>query len=70
MPIMGGTEAAKEIRKFEKEHGRSHLPIIAMTANVLDEDRARTIQAGMDGFLAKPINLKELKRTLNKYLAG
>lgn len=68
MPIMGGTEAAKEIRKFEKEHGRSHLPIIAMTANVLDEDRARTIQAGMDGFLAKPINLKELKRTLNKYL--
>lgn len=68
MPHMNGIEATKEICRFVKERGRSHVPIVAMTANAFDSDRAEALDAGMDDFLAKPVNVRELEEVLHKYL--
>ena len=53
---------------YEQQTGRAHVPIVAMTANAFNEDRRRALEAGMDGFMAKPINLAELERNLRTYL--
>ena len=55
MPIMGGFEATAQIREYEREHG-GHLRIVAMTAHALKGDRERCLAAGMDGYVAKPID--------------
>jgi PAS domain S-box-containing protein len=59
MPEMDGFEAVAAIRTQEKRTG-AHLPIIAMTAHALKGDRERCLNAGMDGYIAKPIQAKEL----------
>ena len=59
MPEMDGLEATTAIRAREKQTGR-HLPILAMTAHALKGDRQRCIEAGMDGYVAKPIDVDEL----------
>ena len=62
MPNMNGYEATKAIRKLTDE--RAKIPIIAMTANAYDEDRRKAQEAGMDGFLAKPLDVDEMMRLL------
>jgi len=65
MPILGGVEAAKEIKK----DGRfEHLPISAMTANAMEEDRRRCLEAGMVDHIAKPIEPNVLFETLLKWI--
>ncbi|NPA11180.1 MAG: response regulator [Epsilonproteobacteria bacterium] len=64
MPIMDGLEATKEIREFEKKENLPHTPIIAVTANCLKGDREKCIGAGMDDYIAKPINKEELSKIL------
>ena len=59
MPEMGGFEATAAIREKEQSTGE-HIPIIAMTAHAMKGDRERCIDAGMDGYLSKPIRAKEL----------
>jgi two-component system sensor histidine kinase/response regulator len=56
---MNGLEATQFIRKTEQKSGQ-HIPIIAMTAYAMKEDRQRCLQAGMDAYLSKPVNLEEL----------
>jgi CheY-like chemotaxis protein len=59
MPKMNGFQTTAEIRK-EEESTREHLPIIAMTAHAMEGDRARCLDAGMDGYVAKPIRFEDL----------
>ena len=63
MPVMDGYEATRMIRKLE-EPVLASIPILAMTANAFDEDRRAAFDCGMNGFLSKPINIKEVIRTL------
>jgi PAS domain S-box-containing protein len=67
MPEMGGLEATQLIRETEKSTG-GHLPIVAMTAHAMQGDRERCIAAGMDGYLAKPIDPKSFLQTVEGIL--
>ena len=66
MPNMNGYEATKAIRKLTDE--RAKIPIIAMTANAFEEDRQAALAAGMDDYVAKPVEISELFRTIMKNL--
>jgi len=66
MPYMDGYKATGAIRSFA-DSKYSELPIIAMTANAFEEDKKKALQAGMDAHLAKPINVKDLFRTLQRF---
>ena len=69
MPEMDGFTASREIRRREAAselHGR--LPIIALTANALKGDRERCLETGMDDYLSKPLNTKQLRAMLAKFL--
>jgi CheY-like chemotaxis protein len=65
MPQMGGFEATGIIREKEKQSGR-HVPIIAMTAHALKGDRERCLAAGMDSYVAKPIQARELWQVIDE----
>jgi len=67
MPEMDGFEATALIRKQERNTGR-HIPIIAMTAHAMKGDRERCLEAGMDGYIAKPVQFKELEEMLQRVL--
>lgn len=66
MPNMNGYEATKAIRKLTDE--RAKIPVIAMTANAFEEDRQAALAAGMDDYVAKPVEISELFRTIMKHL--
>lgn len=63
MPEMDGLTTARKIRESERRT-HLHLPIIAMTAHAMKGDRERCLEAGMDGYLTKPINSQQLKETI------
>lgn len=67
MPEVDGYMATRSIRECEEQGGR-HTPILAMTANAMREDRARCLDAGMDGFIPKPIALEELETALECWI--
>jgi CheY-like chemotaxis protein len=66
MPEMDGFEAAQEIRRREKT-GR-HIPIIALTADILKDARAKCLAAGMDDYITKPLKMQELGAALERWL--
>jgi two-component system sensor histidine kinase/response regulator len=68
MPEMDGLEATIALREREKRLGR-HQAVVAMTALVMKGDRERCIEAGMDGYLSKPIRQQELDEVLDNYIA-
>jgi len=69
MPVMDGFTATRRIREAEARHGHGYrLPIIALSANVMKEDREHCIAAGMDAYLAKPLEPSRLADCLGRYL--
>jgi CheY-like chemotaxis protein len=66
---MDGIEATAAIRAHEEQTG-GHVPIIAMTAHAMSEDRERCLQAGMDGYVAKPMRAKVLSAEIASVLSG
>jgi len=65
MPKMDGYTATREIRCLSDEK-KAQIPIVAMTANVYDEDRNRALEAGMNGFVVKPLDVEALLMTIEK----
>lgn len=71
MPLMDGYTATREIRQFESLSDRKHRTIIvALTANALSDDRTKCLNAGMDDYLAKPLDEKELSRVFVHWLGA
>jgi CheY-like chemotaxis protein len=68
MPGMDGIAATYEIRRIEIIEALKMTPIVAMTAHVLDEDRAMAQKAGMQDFLIKPVSADEFQRVLTRFL--
>ena len=66
MPVMDGFEATRQWRQRESASGRRPLPIIAMTANTMAGDREACLAAGMDGYVAKPVNAAMLKSEIER----
>ncbi len=66
MPVMDGLEATRMIRKLE-ENLHTHIPIVAMTAHAMKGDKEKCLAAGMDHYLSKPVNPKELYSVVEKY---
>lgn len=64
MPIMDGLQATREIRKNASRKDAKSVPIIAMTANAFDEDMKKSIESGMNGHVAKPIEIEKLVSAL------
>ena len=65
MPVMDGVQATIEIRKLP---GMQLLPIVALTANVMDDDRKRCLDAGMNDFVSKPIDIRALRGVLQRWV--
>ena len=67
MPVMDGLEATREIRALDRDDAKT-IPIIAMSANAFDEDIRKSLDAGMNAHLAKPIEPEILYSELKKYI--
>ncbi len=65
MPVMGGLEATCKIRERE-QHSGQHVPILAMTAHAAAQDEKRCLEAGMDGYLTKPIRREVLRKEIER----
>ena len=63
MPNMDGLQASREIRKLDRLDAMT-VPIIAMTANAMSEDKMECIEAGMNAYIPKPINVNEFYKIL------
>lgn len=68
MPNMDGIEATKHILEHEKRNDLPHTPVIALTANALSGDKEEFMDAGMDDYLTKPVDIKKLQKTLSKFI--
>jgi two-component system sensor histidine kinase/response regulator len=68
MPLMDGLEATQKIRLTELGTGR-HMPIVAITANAFDDDRRKCCEAGMDGYVVKPVSAKAIGDEVDRVMA-
>ncbi len=67
MPVMDGYEATRQIRKLDREDART-IPIYAMSANAFAEDVENSIRSGMNGHIAKPIDMDPIEKVMQKHL--
>ena len=67
MPEMDGFTAAQQIRAWEARQGSHPVPIIALTAHILPEHRERARKAGMNGHMAKPVELNQLREQIQHW---
>jgi PAS domain S-box-containing protein len=68
MPVMNGFEAARHIRALGDDNPNRNVPVVAMTANAMQGDRERCIQAGMDDYISKPVTPRALSEVLGRWL--
>lgn len=68
MPVLNGIKATQKIRRTITEGHNNNIPIIAMTANAMAGDKERCLEAGMDDYLAKPINPKLMFELIEKHI--
>ena len=68
MPRMSGSEAASQIRRVEAEAGLNHIPIIALTAHSLSDERDKLLASGIDDYVGKPISQAQLLQILQRWL--
>jgi two-component system, sensor histidine kinase len=68
MPGIDGYEAARGVRRFERETGARPVALVALTANAMAEDRRASAAAGFDEFLTKPVDLARLAETIERLL--
>ncbi|WP_053783736.1 response regulator [Paenibacillus xylanivorans] len=66
MPIMDGLEATRKIRAIEEDEKWQPIPIIAMTGNVMDEEKEKCFEAGMNDFIGKPFTIEALNNVIQK----
>ncbi len=64
MPVMSGLDATRKIREFEKKNNQNPVPIVALTAHAMKNDREMFLSSGMDDYLTKPLKLKSLIRII------
>jgi two-component system sensor histidine kinase/response regulator len=69
MPVMDGYETTQNIRSGLVGKDITDIPIIAMTANAMKGDREKCIDAGMNDYLSKPINIPDLEQKLNQWIS-
>ena len=68
MPELDGFEATHRIRELEKTGDlKTHIPIVALTANAMQEDRERCARAGMDDYMTKPVSVEQFARVLSRW---
>ena len=69
MPVLNGYETTIKLRELDVKAAQSddHIPIVALTANAMPEDKQKCLDVGMDDYLAKPIVFNELCRVLSLY---
>lgn len=68
MPIMDGFEATVRLRAWESAEGRAPTPVVALTAHILSEHRERARDAGMDGHMAKPVEMSQLRELIEYWV--
>lgn len=68
MPIMDGFEATARLRAWEAAEGRPRTPVVALTAHILSEHRERAREAGMDGHMAKPVEMSQLRELIEHWV--
>lgn len=68
MPVLNGYEATREIRKLQGTYA-ADIPIIALTANIFQDDIVKAMESGMNDYVTKPINMPEVEKTLQKWLS-
>jgi CheY-like chemotaxis protein len=69
MPEMDGIEATKHIREIQKFGEKSKVPIIALTAYTMPEDREKISAAGLDDYISKPVNMEYLLKSIARFAA-
>jgi len=69
MPLLDGLAATGELRRREAAQAAPRVPVVALTANAMPEDRERCLSAGMDDYLTKPLQRDALERVLERWLA-
>jgi len=70
MPVMDGYQATRRWRQIEGKSGLPRLPVIAMTANAMQGDREKCLDAGMDDYLAKPVSIADMRAMLQRWRPG